>query len=139
MKSSILFLFLLVAGAIPYADAQVRPQPANNTIKEGQDMRKAMFPDLERDISNLKAREIKPKPDQAIISVPAENRLFTNYKAPVNKASARSLKPATAAVPAPSDLSVKEAINKLKAEQAAHPVKPVVIPSQGNEVTKEKQ
>ncbi|CAL1520310.1 hypothetical protein [Chitinophaga sp. MM2321] len=135
MKSLILFLFLLVAGAIPYAAAQVQPQPANNTVKEGQDIRKTMFPDLQRDISNLQAREIKPKPDQSIISAPVENRLFTNYRPPVSRtnANARSVKPAAAAT-SPSDISVKEAMEKLKTAQAAHPVKPVAIPAQGDEV-----
>lgn len=132
MKSLPILLLLLTAGILPLAQGQVRPQQKNET---GRNNIEFLFPDLQRDLANLQAKEVKPQPDRSIISSPIENRLFTNYKPPVagNKAHARLAKSTAQPSPTASDISVKEATDKLKAAQAAQAVKPVIIPSQGSE------
>ena len=133
---SLLIIFLLTTGTISFTNAQVRAKLKTEAVNDGRNPLDFLFPDLQRDLSNLEAKEVKPQPDKAIISSQIENRLFTNYKAPVvhNNATARAFKSNAAPSPMTSDVSVTDAMNKLKAAQAANPVKPFVIPSQGSEV-----
>lgn len=136
MKSLLIILFLLTTGMLSTTHAQVRPKLKTEAVNDGRNPLDFLFPDLQRDLSNLEAKEVKPQPDKSIISSQIENRLFTNYKAPVvhNNATARTFKSSAAPSSMASDASVTEAMNKLKAVQAAHPVKSFVIPSQGSEV-----
>lgn len=135
MKSLLLILFLLATGMFSFTNAQVLPQ-ARNEANEGVSVQKLLFPDMQQDLSKLKAREAIPQPDKAVISTPFENWAFTNYQRPVvrNNAKAGSLKTATKAS-LPSDISSTEADNKRKAAQPTHPSKPGEIPSQGTEPT----
>ncbi|HEY9261886.1 hypothetical protein [Chitinophaga sp.] len=117
-------------------NAQIQSKPKTEAMNDGRNPLEFMFPDLQRDLANLQVKEVKPQPDKAIISAPVENRLFTNYKAPAgqNKAAARTFKSGATPIPMASDVSATDAMNKLKAAQAAQPVKPFVSPTQGSEV-----
>lgn len=133
MKSLILLSFLLTAGIIPILHAQVDRSSKDDAMRAStRNTIEFLFPDFQRDISNLQAREKQPKPDPAVISSSFESRVFTNYKAPgVSKSTlARSLQSAPATASTPSDISAKEAADKQK---AAHKIPPVAVPSQGNE------
>ncbi|SEW55764.1 hypothetical protein [Chitinophaga arvensicola] len=137
MKSLILLLFFVTAGLIPFTYAQQQAASRNDAMKAStNNTLKLLFPDFERDIANLEAKEKHIKPDAAIISSSFESRTFTNYKDPGagKKSMARSLKSAPAGAAVPSNFSSKEMADKLKAAQAAHPVKPAAIPNQGSEV-----
>ncbi|MGO4288946.1 hypothetical protein [Chitinophaga sp. RAB17] len=136
MKSLLITLFLVTAGMQSFTHAQVRPASRNETVNDGRNPIDFLFPDLQADLAKLQTKEIKSQPDKAIISTPIENRLFTNYKAPVvhNNSNARLLKTSATPSPMASDLSATDAANKLKAAKAAQTVKPIVIPNQGSEV-----
>jgi hypothetical protein len=133
---SLLIIFLFTTGMLSFTNAQIRSKPKSEAANDGRNLLDYLFPDLQRDLSGLEGKEIKPRPDKSVTSTPIENQLFTNYKAPAtrNSATARAFKSSAAPSSMASDASATEVINKLKAAQAAHPVKPLVIPSQGSEV-----
>jgi hypothetical protein len=135
MKSLLITLFLVTAGMLSFTNAQVRSQSSKNEAFDGRNPLDFLFPDFQRDISALQAKEVKNQPDKSITSTPIENRIFTNYTTPVTRINGAARAPKSSATKSalPSDASSTDAANKVKAAQAANTVKPVIVPNQGSE------